>query len=39
MFLATLISMFKAPKAYVWQPAVTLDDPVIVSALMPHSCP
>jgi hypothetical protein len=37
MFLATLISMFTAPKAYVWQPAVTLTDPVIVSALIPRT--
>lgn len=39
MFLATLISMCKAPKAFVWQPALTLKDPEIVSALTPHSCP
>ncbi len=37
MFLATLISMFTAPKAYVWQPAVTMTDPTVVSALIP-SC-
>ncbi len=35
MFIATLISLFKAPKPYVWQPAVTMDDPAIVSALTP----
>jgi hypothetical protein len=35
MFLATLISLFTAPKAYVWQPALTLNDPTIVSQLMP----
>jgi hypothetical protein len=35
MFLATLISLFTAPKAYVWQPAVTMRDPAIVSALTP----
>lgn len=34
MFIATLISLFTAPKAYVWQPAVTLTDPSIVSALL-----
>ncbi len=37
MFLATLISLFTAPKAYVWRPDVTLDDPSIVSALMPDN--
>jgi len=35
MFLATLMSIFTAPKAYVWRPAVTLTDPAIVSALIP----
>ncbi len=35
MFLATLISLFTAPKAYVWQPALTMTDPTIVSELMP----
>lgn len=37
MFLATLISIFTAPKVYVWQPAVTMTDPTIVSTLIP-SC-
>ncbi|MGL4440526.1 MAG: hypothetical protein ACRCUE_14780 [Bosea sp. (in: a-proteobacteria)] len=37
MFLATLISMFTAPKTYVWQPAVTMTDPTIVSALIPSA--
>ena len=36
MFLASLISLFTAPKAYVWQPALTLTDPAIVSQLIPH---
>jgi hypothetical protein len=36
MFLATLISLFTAPKAYVWQPALTLKDPQIVSQLIPN---
>jgi hypothetical protein len=35
MFLSTLLSLFTARPAYVWRPAVTLDDPRIVSALMP----
>jgi hypothetical protein len=35
MFIATLLSLFTAPKAYVWQPAVTMTDPAVVSALMP----
>jgi hypothetical protein len=37
MFLATLISLFTAPKTFVWQPAVTMTDPVIVSALIPSA--
>jgi hypothetical protein len=35
MFLASIISLFTAPKAYVWQPALTMTDPAIVSQLMP----
>jgi hypothetical protein len=35
MLIATLISLFTAPRAYVWQPAVTMRDPGIVSALTP----
>jgi hypothetical protein len=37
MFLASLIALFVAPRAYVWKPAVTLNDPQIVSALLPNS--
>lgn len=37
MFIATIISLFTAPKAYVWQPALTLTDPGIVSALLPRA--
>lgn len=34
MFLASLLSLFKASPVFVWQPAVRLDDPQIVSTLM-----
>jgi hypothetical protein len=37
MFLASIIAFFAAPRGYVWKPAVTLDDPQIVSALLPNS--
>lgn len=37
MFIATLLSLFKTPKAFVWQPAITLVDPQIVSALLTDS--
>ena len=36
MFLTSIISLFTAPKAYVWQPALTLTDPTVVSQLMPE---
>jgi hypothetical protein len=37
MFLASIISLFTAPKAYVWQPALTMTDPTVVSQLMPDN--
>lgn len=37
MFLASLLSIFRAPKAYVWRPALTLVDSQVVSTLMPDN--
>ena len=37
MFLASIISLFTAPKAYVWQPALTMTYPTVVSQLMPDN--
>lgn len=35
MFLASLLSLFTSPKAYVWQPAVNPENPELVSTLLP----
>lgn len=38
MLLATLMQMFRSPgRSYVWRPSLTLNDPQIVSALMPDN--
>jgi hypothetical protein len=33
MILAFITSLINAPRAYVWQPSLTLTDPAIVSQL------
>lgn len=33
MILAFITSLINAPRSYVWQPSLTLTDPVIVSQL------
>jgi hypothetical protein len=35
MFLANLIALFSRSRSYVWKPALTLDNPEVVSAIMP----
>ncbi len=35
MFLAHVIALFRRDRAYVWKPALTLDDPTVVSTIMP----
>lgn len=36
MILTIITALFNSKPAYVWQPALTLTDPVIVSELTPR---